>query len=65
LLSSSSFVDDDDDDELHNFLRVWILIGIDNAVAFMSFENYGIIANDFFFDLVQDFLFFFYSRNVL
>jgi hypothetical protein len=43
-------------DELHNFLEVWILIGIDDAFAFISFENYGIVANDFFFDLVQDFL---------
>jgi hypothetical protein len=50
------------DDELHNFLVVCILIGIDNSVAFICFGNYSIVANELFFDLVQDFLFFFIKK---
>jgi len=51
-----------DDDELHHFLMACILIGIDNALAFICFGNYSIVANERFFDLVQDFLFFFIKK---
>ena len=44
-------------DELHNFIMVCILIGIDNAVSFSCFGNYDINAKEFFFHLLQDILF--------
>ena len=52
-------------EELHYFLMVCILIGIDNAFAFSCFGNYDIVAKEFFFHLLQDILFFFIKKCVV
>jgi hypothetical protein len=39
-------------DEVHNFFMKYILINDDNRTSFICFWNYGVVTNEFFFNVI-------------